>query len=811
MEHDHLVEQTLSSLAIPFLSYILMYSQPGNDFADEVHKSGARFMENITSYFSTLLTSLSESLEHAITEQNNERCLEIINLIEFTFKLEASISNKEENMNYIEQKDYLKAIISGILRSVSSISPDQKSLVSFIDTALNLNLNLIIKLEKVENDLVRLIQEKHLSEAEVAKIMEPRPSDYNFVGTLDLFSKFYERLVDQILAFQSEGQIPQKILNLFAAASETIVKVQVFHIETSLTTLPSWIHSVLQCIRSSFPAVAIIGVKTIQSLLVSKSKRPIYDSIKSLITSEGGRNKANDIVRRTMEKLWGLLDIHYIQNTVSDLLVTFQNHFPKVFADTVSNSFHVPSITEKEAAIRRFASFWKMSNDMPKSDFIDSGTGLFIMLDFLDNDNPLLRHSSKSWLLDSVFFLFRIIDPIFEILMQMNSNPMVSDQHHLKLYVTETKQYFFTDVYDTDIVQDSFRKLKSILITSNELFIQYIIRINISDRLKNHTQFFESNDLKTTDSCTYLDLLVVLCLRYIQGHAIESLSPKFQIQNASVNASASEFMELLVSRVENKELSAKMTHFIMEPLLFVLHHSINNADYVLQVQILNLFKVILFQSSFCQYEEMRYKCVALLSSKRFIPNLLKGLNVDQPYVRVQFINFISLCIGVLTENLPQKEVLTNLVISILRAYFEIILNKHLEISENNDEFEPWENDNMNFEDDILAKKIEMHTDEAKKTAEGKRAARNTFTIRYQNQNEIYILLEGVKKILDYFLKFKPQYQESPESSKHPEDTNGVFGYMKDILTLQFLIKPPEEKKEVTNTPQNSETCKVCLF
>ena len=106
MEHDHLVEQTLKSLAIPFLSYISKYSQPQHEFSEEVHKSGARFMENITSYFSTLLTSLSESLEEEITKQDNKKCLEIIRLIEFTFKLEASISTKEENINYIEQSDH---------------------------------------------------------------------------------------------------------------------------------------------------------------------------------------------------------------------------------------------------------------------------------------------------------------------------------------------------------------------------------------------------------------------------------------------------------------------------------------------------------------------------------------------------------------------------------------------------------------------------------------------------------------------------------------------------------------------------------
>jgi len=808
MEHDHLVEQTLPFLSIPFLSYVYKYSQAGRDFSDEVQKAGARFMENITSYFSTLLTSLSDALDAAINEQDNEKCLEIINLIEFTFRLESAIVNKEENINYLEQKNYLKAIISGILRSVSSVSPDQSNLASFIETALNLNLNLIDKLEKVERDLIDLIREKNLSEEEINQIMAPGHFDYGFRETLDRYNVFYERIVDQILAFHRESQISQKALNLFAAASETIVKIQTFQDDTTLTELPFWVHSVLQCVRSSFPAVSIIGIKTMQSLLVSSSQKPIYEIIRNLIAkTEESNNRGNDdIIRRTTEKLWGLLDVHYIQNTVSDLLLVFQSHFPQIFSETVSNSFDVPSITGKEAAIRRFGSFWKIASDMAKSDFIESGIGLLEMLEFLDHDNPLLRHSSKSWLLDAIPYLYRIIDPIFEILMQTRKD---KEGHHLRLYATDTKQYFFTEVYDTDIVQDSFRKLRGILITSNELFVRYIISIKVSERLRKHHLFFAENDLSVQEPCTYLDLLVTLCLRYIQGHAIEALSPKFQNQNASVNASASEFMELLITHIENKELSAQITHFIMEPTLIVLHHAINNNDYVLQVQLLNLMKVVLYQSSFCNYEPTRYKCVALLSSPKFVPNLLRGLHVDQQYVRVQFINFISMCMSVLTENLHQPDVLKDNVILILRAYFDIILSKNLQVAENNDEFEPWESDNVSFEDDIKNRKIDMVAgDEAKKDEKSK--VRGTFTIKSQSQNEIYILLEGVKKILDYFLKFNTIPEKEAGTIFHGAEGPGVFAVVKDIFTMGFLQKSAAEDKKDLASIAHADTSQAIL-
>jgi hypothetical protein len=82
---------------------------------------------------------------------------------------------------------------------------------------------------------------------------------------------------------------------------------------------------------------------------------------------------------------------------------------------------------------------------------------------------------------------------------------------------------------------------------------------------------------------SYLDLLTIICLRYIQGQALESLSLKFQIENAAVNASACEFLELLITHLEDPPLSLSLCEYLMEPLLTILGHCIANKDFVMQV------------------------------------------------------------------------------------------------------------------------------------------------------------------------------------------------------------------------------------
>lgn len=39
-----------------------------------------------------------------------------------------------------------------------------------------------------------------------------------------------------------------------------------------------------------------------------------------------------------------------------------------------------------------------------------------MMLDFLNDENPIIRHTAKNWLMDSIPMLNRILDPLFEVL-----------------------------------------------------------------------------------------------------------------------------------------------------------------------------------------------------------------------------------------------------------------------------------------------------------------------------------------------------------------------------------------------------------
>jgi hypothetical protein len=70
-------------------------------------------------------------------------------------------------------------------------------------------------------------------------------------------------------------------------------------------------------------------------------------------------------------------------------------------------------------------------------------------------------------------------------------------------------------------------------------------------------------------------------------------------ETLTVNASACEFMELILKQVEKySTISNKIAHIIIKPLIETFYHVIKNKNYAMQVNIINLLDLILNECNF---------------------------------------------------------------------------------------------------------------------------------------------------------------------------------------------------------------------
>lgn len=479
------------------------------------------------------------------------------------------------------------------------------------------------------------------------------------------------------------------------------------------------------------------------------------------------RKSTNDSIPEiVIEKLWELMDFQPFHDSAIKMLNEIHRLAPDLITNYLAHIIQSSSYEEKEKSFKRFSAFWKLTTnreDSPDNPLNQiNKIGMFMMIEFLDDENPLLRHASKNWMIESITFFEKIIDPLLEDMISCN-----------QFYVSEGGQYFFTEVYDTEKVFNQFKKLKNIFVTITELFSNFLITKRLGSKIREHLHQLIEYDLihPEREEASYFDLLIVICIRYIQGQALESLSPAFAKSNSKVSSVACEFFDLLVTNIPQK--SIEIAKYVCKPLLDVQRHAVSNNNFVIQVQLLSLLKFIIFGKNALNNFERRGELLGILNSPMLMPKIIQGLHSRSPYVLIQYVNFIDHALPTLSEVLPSDS-LEKLIEQILKTYRGLITKYSNGISAEDEE----------------SGKIHIHTEVGatdKDTAEltSKDTGNLFYATGMQMQSNtmelISILIGGIYFIYNFFLKIE-EAEELAKMGLEQEDkryikliTFGVLG------------------------------------
>lgn len=148
-----------------------------------------------------------------------------------------------------------------------------------------------------------------------------------------------------------------------------------------------------------------------------------------------------------------------------------------------------------------------------------------------------------------------------------------------------------------------------------------------------------------------------------------------------MNASAAEFMELILKSVEPyKELAQEVSHIIVMPVIRTLRQSINAANEAQQVHLLNLLKVILFECNFFSLQAARrgenqpyvQNAKEIFSDELLLKCICDGMNQELSYVRNAFIEFSIKLVPFMRDVIDAK-VMSKHSITLLDRYCKLLL------------------------------------------------------------------------------------------------------------------------------------------
>lgn len=274
--------------------------------------------------------------------------------------------------------------------------------------------------------------------------------------------------------------------------------------------------------------ISLQGVDFLLDLIIINSENQVFAIIKNYLSdhitdnddeffnkialfNQGGIKR--NYSELTMAKLWILLEEQNHQKKVIDLIIKFYRADSYVFSNTISNSFALNDLEKIVDAIKKFTQFWKLTSEYyPDIIFFENGDCIFKMLDFLDDEHPLLRHLSKSWLSQSVDQFNKILNPLINVLLDGNTS----------WYISPQKQLYITNEYNNKRIIEAFRKLKNIIINMTELSINFFVHTPVSQVLLDNDLIGKelSNCSRTISMDHYLEMIVSISLRFIQGKVI---------------------------------------------------------------------------------------------------------------------------------------------------------------------------------------------------------------------------------------------------------------------------------------------------
>ena len=491
-----------------------------------------------------------------------------------------------------------------------------------------------------------LINEEASLEGVISKSQDDEGILNNLTEAILNFQKYYIHILTQYNSINKESQITKNEMTIFQQSTEIMIRLQEY---AQQNEVPIWISSLQKIIfdininkKLSLEAANYL----IDMNMSSFNHHDIYKKIKEefenkeIDTNIIDQATLDDLINKTrvkkncqellMGKLYLVLREQSNQKNVIDLLIKIANMDQLKFLNIIKNTFNLKNFNSIQQSMKLFSDFWKLSNEFyNEMIFFKNGECVFQMIDCLDDEDPLLRHLSKSWLNQAYQQFQKILDPIFKILLDD------------KICLIKNKENILIEKeYNSAQIRKCFRRLKNIIL--NSPVMDFLVKNEASQEITS------SNNLKGLSiiDYKYLGLLIGITLQFTQAKCVESLSTEFKRDNYSVNASSCEFLEFLLNRIENKDLLMQYGLEINQPIVSLLDQAIVDHDEVMQVQLLSVLKVIYFNSSSVHLKSQTNKnnALYLFQNKNLHECLKKGMTSDYFFVRENFIKFTVSCL-----------------------------------------------------------------------------------------------------------------------------------------------------------------------
>ena len=297
------------------------------------------------------------------------------------------------------------------------------------------------------------------------------------------YQKTYIKILGEFLLIPRKNQLTKNEINIFKNLTELMIRLQEYSQNKEILEWVKYLEKIIFNDNGNVKLSLEAANSILDLILSSLNNQEKYKKIKHIFLEEEidssivNPNYLNELIQLTgvnktfRELLIGKLYLSLNedlsnQKMIIDLFIKISKLDENKLINLIENTFKLETSIEK--SVKLFSDFWQLLSEYYNdATFFKNNGCIFKMIDYLDSDNPVLRHLSKSWLNQSNKQFQKIIDPI---LMALLDESIVIVEN-----VESDSIFYFEKEYNTKIISDSFRKLKNIILNSS--IINYFIEI----------------------------------------------------------------------------------------------------------------------------------------------------------------------------------------------------------------------------------------------------------------------------------------------------------------------------------------------
>ncbi|KAJ3154630.1 hypothetical protein HDU89_007868 [Geranomyces variabilis] len=257
-------------------------------------------------------------------------------------------------------------------------------------------------------------------------------------------------------------------------------------------------------------------------------------------------------VRAAVPKLWEFLSaeqIAYQTRAVELLWLLCDVSSPYIVEEVIAQIMSGGTPLAQLDSFQKFGVFWRLSENAGNNASATFSRPLFLLFDALRSNHPSVRRGGEAWFRNYVGSYASVIDPLISVLLHES----ISRKHSVSLIDgEEINVYRYTSPFNVAQANYAWESFLGVMRFADREFLKSVWTAIVRRKdFVDAVRWSEREYQIQSEKLTYGELLIILCLRFIESEPVQEVTGPSPTRYESIQIHAAECLHFMLTRSDH--------------------------------------------------------------------------------------------------------------------------------------------------------------------------------------------------------------------------------------------------------------------